>query len=182
MQTQALSSEYPESCAASSCTVSPPPFKLLKTLPPVPLFYEDSKTSSVPSTRTSTKASTKTSSKLQSKKRAPNASGKRLVQPNWLSEATSAKQKVESDAALAHKTLLNGGVAEETWVRDLGGVYNNKVDGTWYTLDCNGGNPSPVCGQPYADPYFEGVRTWETLEERSQAILSHQSLLEMADM
>ena len=176
MQTQVLSSEYPESCAASSCTVSPPPFKLLKTLPPVPLFYEDSKTT------TSTKASTKTSSKLQSKKRAPNASGKRLVQPNWLSEATTAKQKIESDAALAHKTLLNGGVVEEKWARDLGGVYNNKVDGTWYTLDHNGKNPSPVCGQPFFDPYFDGIRTWETLDERSQAIQSHKSLLEMVDM
>jgi hypothetical protein len=99
-----------------------------------------------------------------------------------LSEATAAKQKIEIDAARAHTTLLNGGVVEETWTRDLSGVYNNKVDGTWYTLDHNGENQSPVCGQPFSDPYFDGIRTWETLDERSQAIQSHQSLLEMADM
>jgi len=49
-------------------------------------------------------------------------------------------------------------------------------------LSRNGENHAPVCGEPFYDPYFKCVRTWETLEERSQAILSHQSLLEMVDM
>ena len=177
MQSESLSSDYPwDQFPLNPVTESEnvpvgasPPFKFLKTLPPVPLFRDESKTS--------TKASTKTSTKPPLKKRAPNASAKRFVKPNWLSDATAAKQKAGSDTA-----LLNGGVVQEEWVKDLGGVYNNKEDGTWYTLDHNGGNPSPVCGQPFSDPYFDGIRTWETLDERSQAIQSHQSLLEMANM
>ena len=176
-----------QSCAVVTRTVAPPPLKLLKkSLPPVPLFHETPMATTDTSSTAPVKSSSKPPSKVFKKSKSTashKASGKRpathgVDKPSWLSEASSVKLKADADAARA----LNGGVAQEEWVRDLGGVYNNKVDGTWYTLDRNGENNSPVCGQPFSDPYFNCVRTWETLDERSQAILSHQCLLEMADM
>ena len=65
---------------------------------------------------------------------------------------------------------------------DKSGVYNDKVQGTWYSLDKQGENRSPVCDLPFWDPYFNEKRTWSTLGERAQAITSHQCLLEMYEM
>jgi hypothetical protein len=49
-------------------------------------------------------------------------------------------------------------------------------------LDKDGKNPTPVCGLPFFDKYFDSIRTWETLEERTRAIQSHQCILEMGEM
>jgi hypothetical protein len=94
---------------------------------------------------------------------------------NWLTDASEVRKRAASDAA----RVLSGIPESTDWARDMGGVYTNKITGSFYTLDFEGKNPGFVCGTPYDDPYFKATRVWETLEQRVQAIQSHKMLLEM---
>ena len=80
-----------------------------------------------------------------------------------------------SKKELEHSLMSNFSV-------DKGGIFVDKIKNTWYGLDKDGKNPTPICGLPYWDPYFDSIRTWETLDERTQAIQSHQCILEMGEM
>jgi hypothetical protein len=104
--------------------------------------------------------------------------GSKRPAPNWLSNASAVRKKAASDAA---RSLA--GIPEGTeWIRDFGGVYTNKLTGSFYTLDSEGKSLGFVCGKSYDDPYFKTTRVWDTLEERVQAIQSHKMLLEMRDL
>ena len=108
---------------------------------------------------------------------------KRRLDENWLSGACLMRKKAAINLAKQQMTQKQR-EASEVYVHpvDKSGVYNDKIQGTWYTLDTQGENPMPVCGLPFGDTYFNGIRTWSTLGERVQAIASHQFLLEVGEM
>jgi hypothetical protein len=111
------------------------------------------------------------------------SSRKRQLDDNWLSGACSLRKKAAINLAKQQMTQKQRD-ASEVYVHpvDKSGVYNDKIQGTWYTLDMQGENASPVCGLPFWDTYFNDIRTWSTLGERAQAIASHQFLLEVGEM
>ena len=110
-------------------------------------------------------------------------SSKRKVEENWLENAGSMRKRAALNIVKKSMTVQQLATAEAyIFPVDLSGVYNDKVRGTWYTLDKEGKNSSPVCGLPFFDPYFNSERTWNTIDEREQAITSHQLLLEMYEM
>ena len=152
-----------------------------RALPPVPLFQNTSKSISKSTSKSASKSASKFTRPGAGERKGAGArqppakcTGSQPAPGNWLSDASSVKKQAVQ--------ALNGGEKQKEWVRDLSGIYNDKVNGTWYTLDANGMNPAPVCGQPFFDPYFHGIRNWTTLGEREQAIESHKRLLEMGAM
>jgi hypothetical protein len=148
------------------------------------MSYNDKATTS-----NSSKFKVSPSEKLSKKESKPDtrlatsSSQKRQLDDNWLSGACSLRKKAAINLAKQQMTQKQRD-ASEVYVHpvDKSGVYNDKIQGTWYTLDMQGENPMPVCGLPFWDTYFNGIRTWSTLEERSQAIASHQFLLEVGEM
>jgi hypothetical protein len=110
-------------------------------------------------------------------------SSKRKVEENWLTDAASLRKKAALNIVKKNMTAQQRASADAyVFPTDLSGVYNDKIRGTWYTLDMDGKNPSPVCGLPFFDTYFNTERTWNTLGEREQAITSHQCLTQMFEM
>jgi hypothetical protein len=142
-----------------------------------------------PTTSNSSKSKVFSSGKLPKKECKNDASletlssKKRQLDDNWLSGACLLRKKAAMNLA-KQKMTQKQREASEVYVHpvDKSGVYNDKIQGTWYTLDTQGENPMPVCGLPFWDTYFNDIRTWSTLGERAQAISSHQFLLEVGEM
>ena len=119
------------------------------------------------------------------KNRESDGSSKRKVEGEncWLSDAGSMRKKAALNLAKMGMTVQQRASADAyVFPTDLSGVYNDTVRGTWYSLDKDGNNPTPVCGLQFWDTYFNDIRTWDTLGEREQAVSSHQCLLEMFEM
>lgn len=102
---------------------------------------------------------------------------------NWLSAAGSLRKKAAINLA-KNKMTKSQRKESDAYVFpvDKSGVYNDKINGTWYTMDQTGEIRSPVCDLPFWDTYFNEKRTWSTLGERTEAITSHECLLETGDM
>jgi hypothetical protein len=105
---------------------------------------------------------------------------KRPASSNWLASATTMRKKAAMNAIkkpanskLTPKESRNREAAF-VFTPDLSGVFVQKNNNTWYTLDVKGENPSPVSGMPFFDPVFNEIRVWQTLEERKNAISLHQ--------
>ena len=107
---------------------------------------------------------------------------KRPCTGNWLDSAAHLRKTAAMN--LERNKLKQKERDSEVFVFpvDKSGVYNDKMNGTWYTLDKEGCNPSPVCDLPFWDEYLQEKRTWSTLDERAKEITSHQSLLDNGEM
>jgi hypothetical protein len=104
---------------------------------------------------------------------------KRAQPTDWLSTEATIRKKAAKNAAMRNLTSKERAAAQAstfTFSDDKSGVYTDKKHGTWYCLDVNGENPTPVCGMAFSDPYFKEQRVWDTLEQRKQAISEHQRL------
>ena len=102
-------------------------------------------------------------------------SGKRTPGANWLSAEASMRKRAAVNAAKQRMTPKERQAAASSQMQfpvDKGGVFLDKKNGCWYTLDSEGENRGPVCGQPYWDPFFGERRTWDTIGERTRAILA----------
>ena len=117
-------------------------------------------------------ASTTTSSSLSSGHNgAPR--GKRPSDGSWLESQGSMRKQAALNSVRRNMTQKEREAAASAAFKfpvDLGGVFLDKKTGCWYSLDSNGENRGPVCGHPYWDPFFGERRTWETIDERNQAI------------
>jgi hypothetical protein len=110
-------------------------------------------------------------------------SAKKSSSKNWLTDAGSLRKKAATNLANLKMTQKEIDASSfSSFKVDKSGIYNDKVRGTWYTLDRDGKNPMPVCDLPFWDTFFNDKRTWSTLGERAQAISSYEHLVEMRDM
>jgi len=90
---------------------------------------------------------------------------------NWLTDASSMRKRAAANVTFANLSKKERDSRTAfTFPVDKSGVYTDKVRGTWYCLDVDGKNPTPVCGMPYWDPYFNEKRVWETMDQRDKAI------------
>ena len=101
---------------------------------------------------------------------------------NWLESASHLRKTAAINLERNKMTQKERDSEVFVFPVDKSGVYNDKINGTWYTLDKDGFNRAPVCGLPYYDEYFNDKCTWSTLDERSKSIASHQNLLDKGEM
>ena len=86
-----------------------------------------------------------------------------------------------ADSKLTPKQLKERRAAS-TFKVDKSGIYTNKQHGSWYRLDEDGNNPSPVSGLPFFDEVFGEIRVWNCLQEREREVASYRSLHVRRDM
>ena len=124
----------------------------------------------------------KVQKKPSTKKDTKSTGNKRPCTGNWLDSAAHLRKTAAMN--LERNKLTQKERESEVFVFpvDKSGVYNDKMNGTWYTLDKKGCNPSPVCDLPFWDEYFQEKRTWSTLDERAKEITSHQRLVDNGEM
>ena len=99
--------------------------------------------------------------------------GKRPSDATWLESQGTMRKKAALNIVKRNMTQKEREAAASAAFKfpvDLGGIFLDKKQGCWYTLDSNGENRGPVCGHPYWDPFFGERRTWDTIDERNQAI------------
>jgi hypothetical protein len=114
------------------------------------------------------------------KKHPPNKSSP----SNWLSAASVVRKKAAlniPDSKLTPKQLKERRAASAFKV-DKSGIYTNKKHDSWYRLDEDGNNPSPVSGLPFFDEVFGEVRVWSCLQEREREVASYRLLHGRRDM
>jgi hypothetical protein len=131
----------------------------------------------------SSKSSIQKVQKKPSTKKDVNSTGsKRPCNGNWLDSAAHLRKVAAINLERNKKTQKERDSEVFVFPVDKSGVYNDKINGTWYTLDKEGCNRAPVCDLPFWDEYFKEKRTWSTLDERGKAIAFDQSLLDMGEM
>jgi hypothetical protein len=111
---------------------------------------------------------------------------KRGISTNWLSTASTMRKKAAVNAANGKLTVgqrkQQCAIAAQEWAQDRSGIFCDKKHTSWFSLDSDGKNPSPVSGMPFFDEYFGELRTYDNVQQRDRAIASHQSLVGMRDM
>jgi len=101
------------------------------------------------------------------------APGKRPSDATWLESQGTMRKKAALNIVRRNMTQKERDAEASKAFKfpvDLGGIFLDKKTGCWYTLDSNGENRGPVCGHAYWDPFFGERRTWDTIDERNQAI------------
>jgi hypothetical protein len=109
---------------------------------------------------------------------------KKTSSANWLTDAGGLRKTAARNLAESKLTVKEIAARANTFTfpMDKSGVYTNKQHGTWYCLDVDGLNPTPVSGMPFFDPFFNQIRVWHCLKDREQAITSYNCLVEMRDL
>jgi len=130
----------------------------------------------------SSKSSIQKVQKKPSTKKDVNTENKRPCNGNWLQSASHLRKVAAINLEKNKKTQKERDSEVFVFPVDKSGVYNDKINGTWYTLDKMGCNRAPVCDLPFWDEYFKEKRTWSTLDERGKAIAFDQSLPDMGEM
>jgi hypothetical protein len=131
----------------------------------------------------SSKSSIQKVQKKPSTKKDANWTGnKRPCNGNWLDSAAHLRKVAALNLEKSKKTQKERDSEVFVFPVDKSGVYNDKINGTWYTLDTQGMNRAPVCDLPFWDEYFKEKRTWSTLDERAKEITSHQHLVDNGEM
>jgi hypothetical protein len=94
---------------------------------------------------------------------------------NWLTDASTLRKKAAANSRMANLSKKErDSMSAFSFPVDKSGVYTDKVRGTWYCLDVDGKNSTPVCGMPYWDPYFMKKCVWETMDQRELAITKQE--------